>query len=92
MKKLLTSLKAWLKDSFTDSQGEASSKRQLMAFLVLCLGVAFIKNVWQPKELAPSTILVDAVVTVICFLGGATVGDKIAKIFDKSKDEENPPV
>ena len=90
MKKLLTSLKNWFKDSFTDSQGEASSKRQLMAFLVLCLGAAFLKNVWHPKELAPSPILVDAVVTVICFLGGATVGDKIAKMFDKKKDDENP--
>lgn len=90
MKKIFTSLKEWFKDTFTDSQGEASSKRQLMAFLILCLGAAFLKNVWNPKELAPSPILVDAIVTVICFLGGATVGDKIAKIFDKTKDEEPP--
>jgi hypothetical protein len=42
--------------------------------------------------LAPSEILVDAVVTVICFLGGATVGDKVAKMFGKKKEDENPPM
>ena len=88
MKKIFKSIASWFKDTFTDSEGEASSKRQLVAFLVVCLGAAFLKNVWHPKELAPSEILVDAVVTVICFLGGATVGDKVAKMFGKKKDEE----
>jgi len=90
MKKIIKSITNWFKDTFTDSEGEASSKRQLVAFLVICLGVAFLKNVWHPKELAPSEVLVDAVVTVICFLGGATVGDKVAKLFAKKKDKEPP--
>lgn len=89
MKKILKGLVAWIKDTFSNSNSEASSKRQLGGFLVLCLGVAFLKNVWHPNEAVPSSILVDAVVTVICFLFGATVGDKIGSMFTKKdKDPE----
>ena len=90
MKKLLKGIKDWIKSTFTGSNGEASSKRQLLAFLILCLGIAFIKNVWHPVDKVPSEVLVNAVVTVICFLGGATVGDAVAQAFikkDKNPDE-----
>ena len=83
---LFKQIPGWLTKTFSDSDGIPSSKRQLMTFLVICLGIAFLRNVEHPKEAAPSEILINAVVTVICFLGGATVGDKIGDLFLKKND------
>lgn len=82
----------WVKQFLADADGEASSKRLSMLFLVACLGFGFIASAVSHKDIQPSEHLTDSVVTVILFLAGFTNIDRAIKAFDpknkKSKESE----
>jgi uncharacterized membrane protein YbjE (DUF340 family) len=83
----------WIKEFLADADGEASSKRLSMLFLILCLGFGFISSAITHKDIQPSEHLTDAVVTVILFLAGFTNIDRAIKAFGTKpkKDEEIKP-
>lgn len=87
--KAFSSALGWVKAFLADADGEASSKRLAMLFLVVCLGFGFVASAVSHKDIEPSTHLTDAVVTVILFLAGFTNVDRAIKAFgDKKKTNE----
>lgn len=87
--KFFKSIFEWVKQFLADADGEASSKRLSMLFLVACLGFGFIASAVTHKDIQPSEHLTDAVVTVILFLAGFTNIDRAIKAFgSKSKKNE----
>jgi hypothetical protein len=91
--KIFKSIFEWIKQFLADADGEASSKRLSMLFLVSCLGFGFIASAVTHKDIQPSEHLTDAVVTVILFLAGFTNIDRAIKAFGSKpkKDEEVIP-
>jgi uncharacterized membrane protein YbjE (DUF340 family) len=91
--KIFKSIFEWVKQFLADADGEASSKRLSMLFLVSCLGFGFIASALTHKDIQPSEHLTDAVVTVILFLAGFTNIDRAIKAFGSKpkKDEEVMP-
>ena len=91
--KFLSSILKWVKAFLADADGEASSKRLSMLFLVACLGFGFIASAITHESVQPSEHLTDAVVTVILFLAGFTNVDRAIKAFGTKpkKDEEVMP-
>jgi len=88
IKSTLVGLVSLIKGFLCDEEGEASSKRVAMLFLVICLGVAFVVSATSHREVEPSEHLIDAVVTVILFLAGFTNVDRAIKAY-KGKKESN---
>lgn len=84
--KLFSSLFNWIKSFLADADGEASSKRLAMLFLVACLGFGFLASAISHKDIQPSDHLTDAIVTVILFLAGFTNVDRAIKAFGSKKD------
>jgi uncharacterized membrane protein HdeD (DUF308 family) len=89
MKNVLKGLKGWIKSTFSGSNGEASSKRQLMAFLIICFSIAFLRHSFTSENLSTSKLLIDALVSLIYLLGGATVVDGVAQILKKKNDSSD---
>jgi energy-converting hydrogenase Eha subunit C len=87
--KAFSSLLSWVKSFLADADGEASSKRLSMLFLVSCLGFGFVASAVTHKDIQPSEHLTDAVVTVILFLAGFTNIDRAIKAFGNKKAEAN---
>lgn len=85
-----SSLLSWIKSFLADADGEASSKRLSMLFLVSCLGFGFIASALTHKDIQPAEHLTDAVVTVILFLAGFTNIDRAIKAFGGKKESDNP--
>lgn len=84
MKKIISIFKSflgWIKAFLADADGEASSKRLAMLFLVACLGFGFLSSAFTHKDIQPADKLTDAVVTVILFLAGFTNIDRAIKEF-----------
>lgn len=78
---------SWVKAFLADADGEASSKRLSMLFLVACLGFGFVASALTHESIQPSEHLTDAVVTVILFLAGFTNVDRAIKAFGSKKNE-----
>ncbi len=90
--KVFSSLLSWVKAFLADADGEASSKRLALLFLVACLGFGFIASALTHKDIQPSEHLTDSVVTVILFLAGFTNIDRAIKAFgNKGKSDLNTP-
>lgn len=87
--KAFSSFLSWVKSFLADADGEASSKRLSMLFLVSCLGFGFVASAVTHKDIQPSEHLTDAVVTVILFLAGFTNVDRAIKAFSSKKAESN---
>jgi hypothetical protein len=85
--KAFSSFLGWVKSFLADADGEASSKRLSMLFLVSCLGFGFVASAVTHESVQPSEHLTDAVVTVILFLAGFTNVDRAIKAFGSKKNE-----
>jgi hypothetical protein len=85
IKGFFTGLLSLVKGFLSDEEGEASSKRLAMLFLITCLGVTFIISATSKREIEPSEHLIDAVVTVILFLAGFTNVDRAIKAYKSTK-------
>lgn len=83
---------SWIKAFLADADGEASSKRLALLFLVACLGFGFISSAVTHKDIQPSEHLTDAVVTVILFLAGFTNVDRAIKAFSSKKESNNETI
>lgn len=81
---------SWIKSFLADADGEASSKRLSMLFLVSCLGFGFLASAITHEDIKPSEHLTDAVVTVILFLAGFTNVDRAIKAFGGKKESDTP--
>lgn len=82
--KFLSSILKWVKAFLADADGEASSKRLAMLFLVACLGFGFLASAVTHKDIQPADHITDAIVTVILFLAGFTNVDRAIKAFGKN--------
>jgi hypothetical protein len=90
--KAFSSLLTWIKAFLADADGEASSKRLALLFLVACLGFGFVASAVTHKDIQPSEHITDAVVTVILFLAGFTNVDRAIKAFgSKGKSNSETP-
>lgn len=87
--KAFSSFLSWVKSFLADADGEASSKRLSMLFLVSCLGFGFVASAVTHEDIQPSEHLTDAVVTVILFLAGFTNVDRAIKAFGSKKADSN---
>lgn len=81
---------SFVKALLADADGEASSKRMSMLFLVSCLGFGFLASAITHEDIKPSEHLTDAVVTVILFLAGFTNVDRAIKAFGGKKESDTP--
>ena len=80
----------WVKSFLADADGEASSKRLSLLFLVACLGFGFIASAVTHEDIQPAEHLTDAIVTVILFLAGFTNIDRAIKAFGPKKESDSP--
>lgn len=87
--KAFSNLFTWVKSFLADADGEASSKRLSMLFLVSCLGFGFVASAVTHESIKPSEHLTDAVVTVILFLAGFTNVDRAIKAFGTKKNDSS---
>lgn len=87
--KAFSKLFSWIKAFLADADGEASSKRLSMLFLVACLGFGFVASAVTHESIQPSEHLTDAVVTVILFLAGFTNVDRAIKAFGAKKSDSS---
>jgi hypothetical protein len=78
----------FIKAFLSDEGGELSSKRLAMLFLIGCLGYAFLFSCISGKAIGASEHLIDALVTVILFLGGFTNIDRAIKAYKDLKTKE----
>lgn len=88
--KSFSSFFTWVKSFLADADGEASSKRLSLLFLVACLGFGFIASAVTHEDIQPAEHLTDAIVTVILFLAGFTNIDRAIKAFGPKKESETP--
>jgi len=83
-----TAIIDFIKAFLSDEGGELSSKRLAMLFLIGCLGYAFLHSSISGKEIGASEHLIDALVTIVLFLGGFTNIDRAIKAYKDLKTKE----
>jgi hypothetical protein len=72
-------MKGFLVSLFTDENGVVSSKRMAGLLCVIVLLVALMGNIFYPKEITPSTHLIDAVSLLAFGCLGLTSLDKFVR-------------